>query len=79
MTKQQQIAAMLLAMEEDGKVDGDSLPWAQGYIGQNTDAAHEGDCPHVSKPAPFTCSRCQADRLMTAAYKILTFAIGQSQ
>ena len=75
LTRQQQVAAMLIALGEDDVVDGESRPWANKFVLLNTDALHEGDCPHVEKPAPFTCSRCVVNRAMTNAHKIMTLVL----
>ena len=74
MTRQQELAAMLLSRDEDGQIGGGSMPWARKFVEGNTDAEHEGDCPHAKNKRPVTCSRCVVDRAMSDAHKIMTSA-----
>lgn len=69
MTRQQEIAAYLLARDEGGGPE--EMAWAIKFVAENADAEHEGDCPHVKRPAAFTCSRCVVDRAMLDAKNVV--------
>jgi hypothetical protein len=69
MTRQQEIASYLIARDEGG--DEHQMTWAKKFVAENSDAAHEGDCPHIENPAPFTCSRCVVDQAMRDALNII--------
>lgn len=75
MNTREQVAVFLLNRDEGG----DCLEWATGFLTKCANEPHEGDCPHVKFPAPFTCSRCVCDRALADADTIIALACGQHE
>ena len=65
------LAIDLLIVDEFGMDSHGDLEWATRYVRKCSKDPHEGDCSKAEHQGPWTCSRCQADRYLKWADRII--------